>query len=83
MRVLAYLHGTQELGLQYIADHDLVGFVDSAYGDDKDTLHSTMGYALMYNGAVVSWASKKQMHVATSTVEAEYASLELRRHSPA
>jgi hypothetical protein len=77
MRVLAYLHGTQDMGLQYNADHDLVGFVDSAYGADKDTLHSTMGYAFMYNGAGVSWASKKQRHVATSTVEAEYVAFHL------
>ena len=77
MRVLAYLHGTQNMGLQYNADHDLVGFVDSAYGDDKDSLHSTMGYAFMYNGAAVSWASKKQRHVATNTVEAEYVAFHL------
>jgi histone deacetylase 1/2 len=72
MRVLSYLYQTQEMGLEYNGDHDIVGYVDSAFADDKDTLHSTMGYTFVLNGAAVSWGSKKQRTVATSTVEAEY-----------
>ncbi len=45
--------------------------------DDKDTYHSTMGFTFVLNGAAVSWASKKQRHVATSTVEAEYVAFNL------
>jgi hypothetical protein len=77
MRVLNYLYQTQDLGLEYNGTHDIVGYVDSSYGDDKDTLHSTMGYTFILNGAAVSWASKKQRHVATSTVEAEYVAFHL------
>lgn len=72
MRVLAYLHGTPDKGLEFNGDHDIVGYVDSAFADDKDYNHSTMGYTFVLNGAAVSWASKKQRGVAHSTVEAEY-----------
>jgi hypothetical protein len=72
LRVLAYLYQTQDMGLEYSADHDVVGYVDSAFVDDKDTLHSTLGYTFVLNGAAVSWGSKKQRTVATSTVEAEF-----------
>jgi hypothetical protein len=41
------------MGLEYNADHD-VGYVDSAFLDDKDTLHSTLGYTFVLNGAAVS-----------------------------
>lgn len=77
MRVLYYLNQTQDKGLEYSGNHDVVGYVDSAYADDKDTFHSTMGYTFILNGAAVSWASKKQRTVATSTVEAEYIAFQL------
>jgi hypothetical protein len=77
MRVLAYLHGAPDKGLEFNGDHDIVGYVDSAYADDKDYNHSTMGYAFLLNGAAVSWASKKQRGIAHSTVEAEYVAFHL------
>jgi hypothetical protein len=72
MRVLAYLSYTQDMGLEYHGQSDLVGYTDAAFADDKDTLHSTMGYTFLLNGCAVSWTSRKQKHIATSTVEAEY-----------
>jgi transposase InsO family protein len=72
MRVLAYLFHTQEMGLEYHGQSDIVGYADAAFADDKVTLHSTMGYTFLLNGCAVSWSSRKQRHIATSTVEAEY-----------
>ena len=37
-----------------------------------DRRWSTSGYALMLNGAAISWKSKRQSLVALSTAEAEY-----------
>jgi hypothetical protein len=67
MRVLAYLFHTQEMGLGYHGQSDIVGYADAAFADDKDTLHITMGYTFLLNGCAVSWASRKQRHIATST----------------
>jgi hypothetical protein len=74
MRVLAYLKGTLDLGLEYSKKQssDLLGYVDSDYAACLDTRKSTLGYVFMLNGAAVSWSSKKQKSVASSTVEAEY-----------
>jgi hypothetical protein len=36
LRVLAYLFYTPDLGLEFCGDHDIVGYVDSAFADDKD-----------------------------------------------
>jgi transposase InsO family protein len=77
LRVLAYLHHTPDFGLEYNGNHDLVGYVDSAFADDKDNYHSTMGFTFLMNGAAVSWQSKKQRGIATSTVEAEYVAFHL------
>jgi hypothetical protein len=48
------------------------GYVDSDFAGDMDTRKSTTGFVFMLNGGVISWGSKKQKSVATSTVEAEY-----------
>ncbi len=72
MRILAYLFHTVDMGLEYRGQSDLVGYAGAAFADDNDTLHSTMGYTFLLNGCAVSWASRKQRHIATSTVEAEY-----------
>jgi hypothetical protein len=72
MRVLSYVYNTQGMGLKYHGQNDIVGFADSAFADDRDTLHRTMGYTFLLNGVAVSWSSRKQTHVAISTIEAEY-----------
>jgi hypothetical protein len=72
MRSLAYLFHTVVMGLEYHGQSDLVGYADAAIADDKDTMHSTMGYTFLLKGCAVSGAIRKQRHSATCTVEAEY-----------
>ncbi len=51
---------------------ELVGYVDSDFAGDQDSRKSTTGYVFLLSGIAVSWGSKKQQPVATSTVETEY-----------
>ena len=76
-RVLRYVKGTVGLGLLYQRqDNSLLEvYSDSDYAGDMSDRKSTSGYALVKNGAVVSWKSKKQSIVAQSTAEAEYVAL--------
>eukprot|EP00965_Chrysotila_dentata_P046691 1550563-Pleurochrysis_carterae.AAC.1 len=73
LRVLYYLGRHADVGLRYrhsppAASDRLVGFSDS----DWATRHSTTGYVFIYNGAAISWASKKQASVSLiSSCEAE------------
>ena len=73
-----YLRGTVDLKLTYQADKDaLTSDIFTAYSDADhagclDTRKSTTGYALKMGTGAISWSSKKQTIVATSTTEAEY-----------
>jgi len=75
-RVLRYLKGTKELGLQYTKMSDptnvLWGYVDSDWAGCLDTRKSTSGYVLLFNGCAISWKSKRQSVVALSSAEAEF-----------
>jgi len=53
------------------SDFVVRGYVDSDYAGDLDKSKSTTGYVFFASG-VVSWVSKQQSIVATSTTEAEY-----------
>lgn len=70
--VLRFLKGTAYRGLTYGGGAGLQGYTDADFAGDLDTRRSTSGYAFLYNGAAVSWCSKVQATVATSTMEAEY-----------
>ncbi len=78
-RVLRYLRGTKDLGLAYTsssAHHgQLLGYCDADYAQDPDTRRSTTGLCFLMNGGAVSWSSKRQSTVSTSTAEAEYTAL--------
>lgn len=73
MGVLRYLAGTRLVGLRYSGtDASLHGWSDADYAGDISTRRSTTGYVFTSNGAAISWSSRLQPTVATSTLEAEY-----------
>ena len=76
-RILRYLKGTVNFGLQYkqTAEHELVGYSDADWAGDLNDRKSTSGYVFILSGAAVSWKSSKQGCVALSTAEAEYMAL--------
>ncbi|KAJ9546217.1 hypothetical protein OSB04_025924 [Centaurea solstitialis] len=71
---IMYLKGTPNLGLWYPRDSgfDLTAFSDSDFAGCKIDRKSTTGGCQLLGGKLVSWTSKKQNSVSTSTVEAEY-----------
>jgi hypothetical protein len=75
-RVMRYLQGTREMGIQFgpteVSELELEGYCDSDWGSDLDTRRSTTGYVFMMGGGAVSWGSKLQPTVALSSSEAEY-----------
>ncbi|KAJ9561429.1 hypothetical protein OSB04_006589 [Centaurea solstitialis] len=72
-RIFRYLKGTPNLGLWYPRDSgfDLTAFSDSDFAGCKLDRKSTTGGCQLL-GELVSWTSKKQNSVSTSTAEAEY-----------
>ena len=49
-----------------------MGWVNLDWGACKDTRRSISGYAFSLGLGLISWSSKKQLTVATSSTEAEY-----------
>ena len=78
-RILRYLAGTPDYALFFPRGDScgknvmsLLGYSDSDWAGDFDTRHSTSGNCFFLGNACISWLSKKQSTVATSTCEAEY-----------
>jgi hypothetical protein len=72
--LLRYIFGTLPLGLVFKPDKyglQLVGYVDADWGGCKDTRRSTSAYVFKLVGATISWSTKRQATVATSSAEAE------------
>lgn len=74
---LRYLKGTSHLGLCYSAEHGQVlkGYTDSDFAGCPGSRKSTTGWIFTLGGSPVSWKSKKQGNVTTSSCEAEYVAL--------
>ena len=74
--LLRYVAGTIDLKLTYSPDpaapSPFVSFCDSAFADDDSNGRSTHGYLVKVGTGAVSWASKLQSVVATSSTEAEF-----------
>ncbi|KAJ9538188.1 hypothetical protein OSB04_030921 [Centaurea solstitialis] len=72
-RIFRYLKGTPNLGLWYSKDSgfDLTAYSDSDFAGCKIGRKSTTGGCHLLGGKLVSWTSKKQNSVSTSTAEAE------------
>ncbi|CAL9026795.1 unnamed protein product [Prunus brigantina] len=75
-RVLRYVKGTLDYGLEYVKGKGavLIGYCDSDWSGSVDDNKSTSGYAFSFGSGVFAWASVKQNCVALSTAEAEYIS---------
>jgi hypothetical protein len=79
-RVLGYLNGTKELGLEYKGKEETLDsqsvnikvYTDADWAGDLDDRKSTTGYIIMIDDCLISWVSKKQSTVSLSTAEAEY-----------
>lgn len=72
-RVLRYLQGTYKDGLVLGGGSiELKVFADSDYAGCPITRRSTSGYIAHVGGGCVSWRSRKQTSVSTSSTEAEY-----------
>ena len=69
--ILRYLAGTKTLGLKFQGQVEVKAYTDADFAGDKIARKSTSGLAILMNGAAISWASKLQATVATSTCEAE------------
>ncbi|GAA6058317.1 hypothetical protein JCM3770_003611 [Rhodotorula araucariae] len=72
-RIFLYLSNTVDLGIfyKYGANTRLVAYSDASWADDPLTRRSVGGYAILVAEGVVSWRSKQQTLVATSTTESE------------
>uniref|UniRef100_A0AAV1VGB9 Uncharacterized protein n=1 Tax=Peronospora matthiolae TaxID=2874970 RepID=A0AAV1VGB9_9STRA len=75
--VLKYLKTTADYSIVFHgkAKGELLGFADASWASDLDSRRSTTGYVFFLHGNAVSWKSKRQPTVATSTTEAEYIAL--------
>jgi transposase InsO family protein len=75
-RILRYIKGSVDQALTYTGTNQkqplLIGYSDADYANDKDDRLSVSGYTFLLCGGAVSWASRRQKTLATSTVEAEY-----------
>ena len=73
-RIFRYLKGNPNLGLWYPkeSEFNLIGYSDADYAGCKIDRKSTSGSCQLLGGRLVSWFSKKQQTISTSTAEAEY-----------
>ncbi|WVY94393.1 hypothetical protein V8G54_033481 [Vigna mungo] len=73
-RILRYLKGTIDHGLQLRRDSNLhlTAFCDADWAGDTAHRRSTAAYIIYYSSNAISWSCKKQSSVAKSSTEAEY-----------
>ncbi len=79
-RILRYLKGTKEYGLQYNTTNTdkeitVTAYCDADWGGSIDDRKSTSGYGVFVNNNLISWNTKKQRTVALSSAEAELMSV--------
>ena len=76
-RILRYLKGTKDLGITYMKsdpNEEFHGYADASLGNNYDMTSTSGNVFLLHNGAI-TWSSKKQKVVATSTTESEFISM--------
>ena len=78
-RVLRYLRGAADLGIEYSAgphlqggELGLYGVADASFASDVEGAKSTSGVVFFMAGGPVCWSSRQQSVVAQNTTESEY-----------
>jgi histone deacetylase 1/2 len=76
--VFRYLRGTTDYGLKYqlgecnyVNSFEITGFSDASWADNKEDRKSTAGHCVFVNTNLITWCTRKQQVVATSTTESE------------
>jgi hypothetical protein len=72
-RIFLYLSNTVDYGILYQRDTPigLAAYSDASWADDLESRRSVGGYVVLVAGGAISWRSKQQTLVATSTTESE------------
>ncbi|GJS22485.1 putative reverse transcriptase domain-containing protein [Tanacetum coccineum] len=73
-RVLRYVRGTLDFGLQLYASitGSLVAYTDADWAGCPTTRRSTSGYCVFLGDNLLSWSAKRQHTLSRSSAEAEY-----------
>ncbi|GKB14226.1 hypothetical protein Tco_0848149 [Tanacetum coccineum] len=75
-RVFKYLRGTKDYGLSYVGYSSVLeGYSDASWINNIENSSSTSGWVFLLGGGAISWASKKQTCITSSTMEYEFVSL--------
>ena len=75
-RVLRYLSGTRDLCLSYVGSPSVLeGYSDASWITNEDDHSLTSGWVFLLGGGAISWASKKQTCISSSTMESEFIAL--------
>jgi hypothetical protein len=77
-RGLRYLNGSRNKGLTFSGGNGtltLAVYSDADWAGNGEDRKSISGFIATINGAAISWSSRKQSSVATSSTEAEYMAL--------
>ncbi|XP_074288303.1 secreted RxLR effector protein 161-like [Silene latifolia] len=75
-RVLRYLKQTMDYGLNYVGFPSVLeGYSDASWITNMEDHSSTSGWVFLLGGGAISWASKKQNCITSSTMESEFIAL--------
>jgi hypothetical protein len=75
-RVLRFIKFSRDWKLVFVRSNsfEVIGYSDADFANDTDR-KSISGFCFIMNGGAISWKSKKQNLVTTSTAESEYVAL--------
>ncbi|GKC93912.1 hypothetical protein Tco_1159354, partial [Tanacetum coccineum] len=75
-RVFKYLKGTMNYGLSYVGYPSVLkGYSDASWINHVEDSSSTTRWVFLLRGGTISWASKKQTCITSSTMEYEFVGL--------
>lgn len=75
--MLRYLQNTAHYGLQFcnLGSFTLTAYYDADWGSDPDDQKPIGGYCVYLGNNIMSWSSKKQNIIYSSTTKSEYRAL--------